>query len=176
MLSIQLCEAAHRDHRGASPVRRRAPNSYVNVDDLNPSDIFVGLSVNRSPRNQSIRTVFEQIARHVGVGFESRPRERMLATLSRTACCRLIALFIVMLVVSPYSEPFATMNGADFGGSGAVDVGDSSKTKTKTPTHDALPTLPSVVIGSDHSLIGVRSIVRPAARDLRPGQHTILRL
>jgi hypothetical protein len=98
----------------------------------------------------------------------------MLATLSRTVCCRLIALFIVMLVVSPYSEPFATMNGTDFGGSGAVDVGGSSK--TKTPTQDALPTLPSVVIGSDHSLIDVRPIVRPVARDLRPGQRTILRL
>jgi hypothetical protein len=98
----------------------------------------------------------------------------MLATLSRTVCCRLIALFIVMLVVSPYSEPFATMNGTDFGGSGAVDVGDSSK--TKTPTQDALPTPTSVVIGSNRSLIDVRPIVRPAARDLRSGQRSILRL
>jgi hypothetical protein len=117
---------------------------------------------------------FGQIADGVGAGFESRSSERMLATLSRTVCCRLIALFIVMLVVSPYSEPFATMNGTDFGGSGAVDVGGSSKTKTPTP--DALPTPPSVVIGSDQSLIDVRSIVRPVARDFRPGQRTILRL
>lgn len=98
----------------------------------------------------------------------------MLATLSRTIICRLIALFIVMLVVSPYSEPFATMNGTDFGGSGAVDVGGSSKSKTPTP--DALPPPPSVMIGSALSLIDVRPIVRPAARDVRPGQRTILRL
>jgi hypothetical protein len=118
----------------------------------------------------------EQIGRGVGAGFESRPSERMLATLSRTVCCRLIALFIVMLVVSPYSEPFATMNGTDFGESGAVDVGGSSKAKTLTPTQDALLTPSSVVIGSDQSLIDARSLVRPAARDLRPGQRTILRL
>jgi hypothetical protein len=98
----------------------------------------------------------------------------MLATLSRTVCCRLIAAFIVMLVVSPYSQPFATMNGTDFGSAGAVDVGGT--TKPKTPTQDALPPPPSVVTHSDQSLVDVRPIVRAAARDGRPGQRTILRL
>jgi len=98
----------------------------------------------------------------------------MLATLSRTVCCRLIALFIVMLVVSPYSEPFATMNGTDFGGSGAVDVGGSSKTKTSI--QDTLLTPPSVVIVSDLPLFDVRPIVRRAVPDSRPERRTILRL
>ena len=83
-------------------------------------------------------------------------------------------MFILMLVVSPYSEPFATMNGTDFGGSGAVDVGGSSK--PKAPTQEALPPPPFVVTASDLSPIDVRPIVRPAARDVRPGQRTILRL
>jgi hypothetical protein len=66
------------------------------------------------------------------------------------------------------------MNGTDFGGSGAVDVGGSSKSKTSI--QDALVTPPSFVIVSDLPLFDVRPIVRPAARDVRPGQRTILRL
>ncbi|HEY7186916.1 MAG TPA: hypothetical protein VH436_10220 [Vicinamibacterales bacterium] len=99
----------------------------------------------------------------------------MLATLSRTVLCRLLAAFIVVLVVSPYSGPFATINGTDFGGSGAVDVGDSSS-KQKTPTQDVLPPPLVVVTHSDLSLVDVRPIVRSAARDVRPRQRTILRL
>jgi hypothetical protein len=99
----------------------------------------------------------------------------MLATLTRTVLCRLLAAFIVMLVVSPYTEPFATMNGTDFGGSGAVDVGDSSS-KPKAPTQDVLLPPPSVVAVLDLSVIDVRPVARPAAPDRHPGQHAILRL
>jgi len=99
----------------------------------------------------------------------------MLATLSRTVICRLLAAFIVVLVVSPYSEPFATMNGTDFGGSGAVDVGDASKPKAPTQDDVLLPP-PSVVAAFDLSPIDVRPVARPVVLDLRPGQRTILRL
>jgi hypothetical protein len=98
----------------------------------------------------------------------------MLATLARTVLCRLLAAFIVVLVVSPYSEPFATMNGTDFGGSGAVDVGDASK--PKAPTHDVVLPPPSVVAVLDLSVIHVRPDARLATLDLRPGSHSILRL
>ena len=99
----------------------------------------------------------------------------MLATLSRTVYCRLLAAFIVVLVVSPYSEPFATMNGTDFGGSGAVDVGGSSKSKAPTQEDILLPP-PSIVAALDLSPIDVRSVARPVAVNLHPGQHAILRL
>ena len=98
----------------------------------------------------------------------------MLATLSRTIFCRLLAAFIVVLVISPYNEPFATMNGTDFGGSGAVDVGDVSK--TKAATQDILPPSPSAVAEIELSQVEVQPIVRAAVLDSRPGQRTILRL
>mgnify|MGYP001083932545 CR=1 FL=1 len=125
--------------------------------------------------DSSIAVFIPEIVRPNGAVLESVSGQvPMFATIYRSVFTRLLAALIVVLVVSPYSEPFATMNGTDFGGSGAVDLGGSSK--TKTPTQDALPTPPSVVIGSDHSLIDVRSIVQPVARDFRPGQRTILRL
>jgi hypothetical protein len=99
----------------------------------------------------------------------------MLATLSRTLFCRLLAAFIVVLVVSPYSEPFATTNGTDFGGSGAVDVGGSSKPKAPTQ-EDVLVPPPSVVAALDLSPIDVGPVARTAAHDHPPRQHTILRL
>ena len=68
----------------------------------------------------------------------------VFATIHRSLWTRLLAAFIVVLVVSPYSEPFATITGTDFGGAGAVDVGGASKLKTSTL--DALLPVPIVVV------------------------------
>ena len=98
----------------------------------------------------------------------------MLAILSRTVCCRLIAAFIVMLVVSPYSEPFATMDGTDFGGAGAVDVGGSSKLKTSAL--DALVPVPMVVVLHAVFITTEQPVPPAVTLDSRGTQRAVLRL
>jgi hypothetical protein len=71
----------------------------------------------------------------------------VLTTLYRSVLMRLLAALIIVLVVSPYSEPFATIDGTDFGGAGAVDVGGGSKLKTSAL--DALVTPPIVIVFVD---------------------------
>jgi hypothetical protein len=85
-----------------------------------------------------------------------------------------MAAFIVVLVVSPYSEPFATMDGTDFGGAGAVDVGGSAK--FKTPSQDALASSPVITVVIDAFVITDRPTSRPMALESRRSQRTILRL
>ena len=92
----------------------------------------------------------------------------------RSLVTRLLAAFIIVLVVSPYSEPFATMDGTDFGGAGAVDVGGPSKFKNSTG--DGLVPPPALVL--------IKAVLLPADRphasvvtyNLRPGRRAILRL
>ena len=99
----------------------------------------------------------------------------VFTSLYRSCLARLIAAFIVVLVVSPYSEPFATMSGTDFGGAGAVDVGGGGA-KFKTSTDDALAPPMTVVLG----VVDVVRVERPPtaamARDSRQGQRAVLRL
>jgi len=92
----------------------------------------------------------------------------------RSLVTRLLAAFIIVLVVSPYSEPFATMDGTDFGGAGAVDVGGAAKFKNST----------SDGLVSDLALVLIEFVSSPTdtplasavTYDLRPGRRTILRL
>jgi len=98
----------------------------------------------------------------------------VFATIHRSLCTRLVAAFIVMLVVSPYSEPFATLDGTDFGGAGAVDIGGSSKLKTSA--QDALPSPLVVAVFIDVAPSASRRIMRPATLDSRGHHRAILRL
>jgi len=85
-----------------------------------------------------------------------------------------MAAFIVVLVVSPYSEPFATMDGTDFGGAGAVDVGGSAKFKASA--QDALASAPVVAVVIDAFVITDRPTLRPMVLESRRSHRAILRL
>ena len=100
-------------------------------------------------RPDSLIVVFiPEIVRPNGAVLESVSGQvPMFATIYRSVFTRLLAALIVVLVVSPYSEPFATITGTDFGGAGAVDVGGASKLKTSTL--DALLPVPIVVVLPD---------------------------
>ena len=97
----------------------------------------------------------------------------ILATIYRSVFTRLLAALIVVLVLSPYSEPFATIDGTDFSGAGAVDVEGGSKLKSST--HDALMTPPvlATIVGA---LASDPDASRPQTLDSRRSQRTILRL
>ena len=98
----------------------------------------------------------------------------ILSSFSRHVLTRLLAVFIVVLVVSPYSEPFATMAGTDFGGAGAVDILDVSK--TKAVANDVLAAPPVVDLVVDVSVEIVSIPEPPVVCDARHTQRTILRL
>ena len=100
-------------------------------------------------RPDSLIVVFiPEIVRPNGAVLESVSGQvPMFATIYRSVFTRLLAALIVVLVVSPYSEPFATITGTDFGGAGAVDVGGASKLKTSTL--EALLPVPIVVVLPD---------------------------
>ena len=98
----------------------------------------------------------------------------VFTTLLRSLVTRLLAAFIIVLVVSPYSEPFATMDGTDFGGAGAVDVGGPSKFKNSTG--DGLVPPPTLVPIEAVLLPADRPFASAVTYDLRPGRRAILRL
>jgi hypothetical protein len=98
----------------------------------------------------------------------------VFATIHRSLWTRLLAAFIVVLVVSPYSEPFATMDGTDFGGAGAVDVGPTSKLKTSS--QDALVAPPVVAIVVAALTSDDRPLPSPVIPDPRGNQRAVLRL
>jgi hypothetical protein len=96
------------------------------------------------------------------------------ATIYHHALSRFVAALIVLLVVSPYTAPFATIDGTDYGGSGAVDVGGASK--FKTDSQDALPvplgvTITPVLLGD----VSRRPIIETPLIPHRV-RHAILRL
>ena len=98
----------------------------------------------------------------------------VFAAIYRSVLTRVLAALIVLLVVSPYSEPFATMAGTDFGGAGAVDVGGASKGKPST--QDALAAIPTSVFVWDGRRLPVPLIALSGPIDSRRSQRTILRL
>jgi hypothetical protein len=95
------------------------------------------------------------------------------AAIRHNVLTRLIAVFIVALVVSPYSEPFATMSGTDFGGAGAVDVGGGSKFKATT---DVLASPPIVVAFAPAVVADPPAIVSSMTLDSHIRGRAILRL
>jgi hypothetical protein len=97
----------------------------------------------------------------------------VFTTILRSLVTRLLAAFIIVLVVSPYSEPFATMDGTDFGGAGAVDVGAS---KFKNSTGDGLVPLPAPVLIGAMLLPADSPLASAVTYDPRPGRRAILRL
>src|SRR5678816_4570727 len=90
----------------------------------------------------------------------------VLTTLYRRLLTRLMAALIVVLVVSPYTEPFATIHGTDMGGAGAVDVAGSAA-KDKAATQDALVTPLLVFVSIDAFVV----INRPIAPSVIAGSH-----
>lgn len=98
----------------------------------------------------------------------------ILQSFSRHVLSRLLAVFIVVLVVSPYSEPFATMAGTDFGGAGAVDI--SAASKLKAVANDVLAAPPALELVIDVS-VEIVGVFEPAvSRVSRQKQHAVLRL
>jgi|SRR4030095_5971898 hypothetical protein len=98
----------------------------------------------------------------------------LFTTIYRSVLTRVLAALIVVLVVSPYSEPFATITGTDFGGAGAVDVGGASKLKTSAL--DALVPAPIVVVLRDVLVCIEPPVLLTDILDSRSCQRAILRL
>jgi hypothetical protein len=99
----------------------------------------------------------------------------VVTTSRRSRFARLLAVFIIALVVSPYSEPFATIDGTDFSGAGAVDVVSAAKATNSTDDVLAVPAVLAVFL-----LAGSVSAVQPLGRfvtnDSPRRQRAILRL
>jgi hypothetical protein len=98
----------------------------------------------------------------------------VFAAIYRSVLTRVLAALIVLLVVSPYSEPFATMAGTDFGGAGAVDVGGASKIKIST--QDVLAAVAMSVFIWDGRSVPVQPIALSEPINFRRSQRTTLRL
>ncbi len=93
----------------------------------------------------------------------------------RSRITRFIATLIIALVVSPYSEPFATIDGTDFSGAGAVDFVSGSKLKIST--QDVLVAVPQVAVFLlDASATVASSLPFSALIDARRSQRAILRV
>jgi hypothetical protein len=86
---------------------------------------------------------------------------------------RFLAALIITLVVSPFSEPFATLDGTDFSGAGAVDV---SASKLKLDTQDVLVVAPVGVSLSDVFTIAARPFLFSVTLETRRSQRAILRV
>jgi hypothetical protein len=98
----------------------------------------------------------------------------VFTTILRSAITRLLAAFIIVLVVSPYSEPFATIDGTDFGGAGAVDVGGASKFKNSTDD-GLVPPPPLVLVEAVFAPADV-PVASAVTHDPRHGRRAVLRL
>ena len=98
----------------------------------------------------------------------------VFTTILRSVVTRILAALIIVLVVSPYSEPFATMDGTDFGGAGAVDVGGAAKFKNSTD--DGLVSPPVPVVLEAVSLRADPPLIPVATHDLRLARRAVLRL
>jgi hypothetical protein len=99
----------------------------------------------------------------------------LFATIYRSLLTRLLAALIVVLVLSPYSEPFATIDGTDFSGAGAVDVDGVAAAKLKTSMNDALvaPLIVPVIVDV---FTANRPLLSPLTLDSHRSQRSILRL
>ena len=58
----------------------------------------------------------------------------VFTTILRHVLTRLLAALIVILVLSPYSEPFATIHGAGFGGSTRKEATNPTTSSPHTAT------------------------------------------
>jgi hypothetical protein len=92
----------------------------------------------------------------------------------RSRVTRFIAAFIIALVVSPFSEPFATIDGTDFSGAGAVDVVSGSKLKAGTLDVIVVPHV--AVFLFDASAIAAQPILFSLTIETRLSQRAILRV
>ena len=92
----------------------------------------------------------------------------------RSQVTRLLAALIIVLVVSPFSEPFATIDGTDFSGAGAVDVVSGSKLKTATQDVILVPQVAVFLL--DASTIVAQPLLFALTIDARRSQRAILRV
>jgi hypothetical protein len=127
-------------------------------------------------RDQDLRVFVEEITRGAGAGFESTRcgSRNVLTGIYKSVLTRILAAAIIVLVVSPYSEPFATLSGTDFGGAGAVDVDGGSKFKSSA--QDAIAATPPTVVVVDLFVPLEQPVVAPAVPVARSHQRRILRL
>jgi hypothetical protein len=95
-------------------------------------------------------------------------------TISRSILSRCLVVLIVALVISPYTAPFATLDGADFGGAAAVDLGTPSKAKTDSQAGLVAPVL-ALIAAVPLLTLTTRPIVE-TPRSPRLAQHAVLRL
>jgi len=93
----------------------------------------------------------------------------------RSRVTRFVAAFIIALVVSPFSEPFATIDGTDFSGAGAVDIVSGSKLKAST--QDVIASVPQVAVFLlDASGTAAQPLLVSVTVDSRRTQRAILRV
>jgi hypothetical protein len=115
-----------------------------------------------------------EIADPCGAGFEfASPSRMVFVAIYRSRLTRFLAAFIIALVVSPYSEPFATIDGTDFSGAGAVDVSGS---KLKADTQDVLVGPQVAVFLFDASTIVDQPFLASLTIETGRSQRTILRV
>ena len=92
----------------------------------------------------------------------------------RSRVSRFMAALIISLVVSPFSEPFATIDGTDFSGAGAVDVVSGSKLKTISLDLIVVPQV--AVFLRDGSDTAAPSVLFSVTIHTRRDQRAILRV
>jgi hypothetical protein len=94
-------------------------------------------------------------------------------SMSRSIVTRLLAALFVLMVVSPYTEPFATIHGANAARAGAIDVDGTAK--SKDGTHDGLASPPMLTVVANLVLDSSRPVAWTGATDWRDRTPVILR-
>jgi hypothetical protein len=94
-------------------------------------------------------------------------------TMSRWIVTRLLAALFVLLVISPYTEPFATIHGTDSARAGAIDV--DGPAKSKTGSQDGLASPPMVTVVVDLVVVANRPVSTTVPLDSPDHQRAILR-
>jgi hypothetical protein len=127
-------------------------------------------------RSQSRRSafLFERSLIRVALVLNLLHMGMVFVAIYRSRVSRFVAALIIALVVSPYSEPFATIDGTDFSGAGAVDVVNGSKLKIATLDLIVVPL--AAVFLRDQSAIASQPVPFFLTVQTRRTQRAILRV
>ena len=152
-------------------------DSYFHVSIYRCSDVIVvrggvGTRPVRETRECLLSKSRSDVAPVLNPAVSDGPM--LLTSIYKSVLTRILAAAIIVLIVSPYSEPFATMAGTDFGGAGAVDCGGGSK--FKSPTQDAVAPAPLRLVLVEMCLPSESPMVTPMALATRSHQRLVLRL
>jgi hypothetical protein len=160
---------------GLVPVDRGSSHSDNPVLSERAHDTIVVCMASASDHTRAgCAFLFERSPVRVALVLNSLHAGMIFVAIYRSRASRFVAALIIALVVSPYSEPFATIDGTDFSGAGAVDVVSGSKLKTISQDLIVVPQV--AVFLRDESPTAVRPLVFSLTIQTHRDQRAILRV